>query len=187
MSSFRNLYFFKDGLFRNYSISCALLSASAQLQVWPTSWLSRHLQLQEVYFFLVLTAGLRDASCLWRTAVPQILRLVGLLGEFMDVFLQGFPYYTAQFIASLWQLPVLHFAISNLSSLKFLTIKLHLKLSLRSKSVSKRKPFRWQNWMEVFTSNLWSLSKKLIHTWWSNALLSLVWCLHIYQHMQWLL
>lgn len=116
MTFFRNLlYFFKDGFFRNYSISCALLSASTLLQVWPTSWLSKHLQLLEVYFIPALTAGLHDASCLWHTAIPQILRLIGLLGVFMDVFLQGFPDYTAKFIASLWQLPVFHFAISNVS------------------------------------------------------------------------
>lgn len=85
---------------------------------------------------------------------PRFLDLLGFLGVFMDVFLQGFPDCTAKFIASLWQLPVFHFAISNLSSLKCLAIKLHLRLSLRPKSVAKRLPFQWQNCMEVFSSNL---------------------------------
>lgn len=146
MPSFRNLlYFFKDGLFRNCSISCALLSASTLLQLWPTSWLSKHLQLLEVYFLPALTAGLHDASCLWRTAIPQILRLVGLLGGYLRMCF----YRASQTALQSLLLVYGNYQCFILPSLTFphkcLTIKLHLKLSLRSKSVAKRIPFQWQN------------------------------------------
>lgn len=118
---------------------------SALLWVQPASWLSKHFQPLEVCFISVVTTGLLDANYLWLTATRQILGLVGLLGVFIAGVLQCFPDHSAVYCQFIAMTRVFYFAICNLSSLECLTIELHLKMSLRYKSLSQRVSLLWQN------------------------------------------